>query len=451
MTTKRVDVLLLVLGALLTPGALPGLAVAQPLSEFTYQGQLKMNNVPVTGTAAIRFRLFDAEEGGNQLGPQSTHYAVDVVNGLFAVRLYFGSAVFNGDPRWLEIAAEFPAYSGNWTLLSPRQRIGSAPYAAYAHRAESAATVDLPFPGTVNTASSPIMVTQTGAGRAAMFSAHSDDAAVYVNQAGTGPGAQFVVNNVGSDEAAVVATSIGSGPGLHAQGASGGPAVKGSALGSGTAATFISEASGYDSPTVYVEHKGLGRCGHFRITNASNTSEAVAASTTGGGVVVSGYTIGGGSAGKFQINNVGNDSPAVLAMTNGTGPAVAAEGTGDVNPEAGGVVVVGLQSGINVALDGNEIMARNNGAVSTLYVNNDGGDVVFGGAIDIGYEVAWDLSTDSTADAVCPEGKKVLGGGCRCGLDDVEDSIPNGNSWHCECSAHLDGVTYAYAICARVK
>jgi len=37
---------------------------------------------------------------------------------------------------------------------------------------------------------------------------------------------------------------------------------------------------------------------------------------------------------------------------------------------------IGPDSGANLLIDNNEIMTRNNGAVSTLYINNDGGDVV---------------------------------------------------------------------------
>jgi hypothetical protein len=123
----------------------------------------------------------------------------------------------------------------------------------------------------------------------------------------------------------------------------------------------------------------------------------------------------------------------------------------DVAPSGGGVVIVGASSGTNVATDGIEIMARNNGKTSTLFINNDGGDVKFGGAIDIGYEIVWDLCPEESARVYCPAGKRVLGGGCECGIDDVEDSYPLDNSWICHCSAHLDGLSWAYAICANVK
>lgn len=39
---------------------------------------------------------------------------------------------------------------------------------------------------------------------------------------------------------------------------------------------------------------------------------------------------------------------------------------------------IGLSSGANISMDSNEIMARNNGAVSDLFLNTDGGDVLIG-------------------------------------------------------------------------
>lgn len=59
----------------------------------------------------------------------------------------------------------------------------------------------------------------------------------------------------------------------------------------------------------------------------------------------------------------------------------------DAEPTAGGFIVAGNTSSSNIAIDNNEIMARNNGAVSKLYLNNDGGDVSMcyaGGNVMIG-------------------------------------------------------------------
>lgn len=52
--------------------------------------------------------------------------------------------------------------------------------------------------------------------------------------------------------------------------------------------------------------------------------------------------------------------------------------TEDVNVGANGAFIIGNTAGENLAIDSNEIMARNNGAVSTLYLNTEGGLVRVG-------------------------------------------------------------------------
>ena len=67
--------------------------------------------------------------------------------------------------------------------------------------------------------------------------------------------------------------------------------------------------------------------------------------------------------------NVGIDTAAPearLHIINGT----------DSEPVGGGFLVIGGTTSTNISIDNNEIMARNNGAVSTLYLNNGGGNVV---------------------------------------------------------------------------
>ena len=64
---------------------------------------------------------------------------------------------------------------------------------------------------------------------------------------------------------------------------------------------------------------------------------------------------------------VGTSTPAVkLHVVNGA----------DASPGGGGYIVSGFTSGLNVAIDENEIMARNNGATSGLFLNNNGGNLI---------------------------------------------------------------------------
>ena len=51
-----------------------------------------------------------------------------VTNGLFTVTLDFGTAAFQGDARWLQIAVR-PTGGGSYTTLAPRQALTATPYA----------------------------------------------------------------------------------------------------------------------------------------------------------------------------------------------------------------------------------------------------------------------------------------------------------------------------------
>jgi hypothetical protein len=125
---RQVLVIMAALG-LYSPGAY---AVELP---FTYQGQLKEDGVPVNGVVYLEFGLWDAPDGGSQIGwGYWTQSGVDVVNGLFTVEveaIEFGPEAFNGEPRWLQIAVT-DDQGMNRIELSPRQAITSAPYALYA-------------------------------------------------------------------------------------------------------------------------------------------------------------------------------------------------------------------------------------------------------------------------------------------------------------------------------
>ncbi|MCG3128050.1 MAG: hypothetical protein CHACPFDD_02924 [Phycisphaerae bacterium] len=68
---------------------------------------------------------------------------------------------------------------------------------------------------------------------------------------------------------------------------------------------------------------------------------------------------------------IGISSPAVpLHVTGGLDAALG----------SGGFIVTGAVGGLNIALDDNEIMARDNGSASDLYLNHNGGDVLIAGA-----------------------------------------------------------------------
>ncbi len=94
---------------------------------FTYQGRLTDNGVPANGSYNLVFKLYDSPGGSTQIGPAIT-LTQTISEGLFTVGLNFGSNLFNGDARYLEIQVR-PAGTGAYTTLSPRQLLSAAPYA----------------------------------------------------------------------------------------------------------------------------------------------------------------------------------------------------------------------------------------------------------------------------------------------------------------------------------
>lgn len=107
-------------------------------SAFNYQGKLSDNNAAANGSYQMQFRLFDAAAGGIQIGSSLMDLPVTVTEGIFSVKLDFGSDALSGANRWLEIAVRRNSSEG-YTTLSPREQIASAPYSV---RTLSAATAD---------------------------------------------------------------------------------------------------------------------------------------------------------------------------------------------------------------------------------------------------------------------------------------------------------------------
>lgn len=102
---------------------------AQPIS---YQGELKWQGVPLDGSRDMKFRLFNAETGGTQVGPDLSANAVALTQGRFSVHLDFGTAPYNGQQLWLEISVSDGQSGPPFTTLSPRQSVTPAPYAMFA-------------------------------------------------------------------------------------------------------------------------------------------------------------------------------------------------------------------------------------------------------------------------------------------------------------------------------
>jgi len=118
-----------------------------PATAFTYQGRLDADGAPAAGLHDFRFRLFDANEGGRQVGETLCADDVDVVDGLFTVILEFGQQFATADERHLEIEVRRDtglncSNATGFVTLVPRQEITAAPLATHAKSAFALAAAD---------------------------------------------------------------------------------------------------------------------------------------------------------------------------------------------------------------------------------------------------------------------------------------------------------------------
>jgi hypothetical protein len=101
-------------------------------TAFTYQGRLNDTGQLANGIYDLRFTIFDSTNlPGTIIAGPITNSATGVSNGLFTVTLDFGSGVFTGPARWLQIDARTNG-GASFNPLSPRQDLTPAPYTIFA-------------------------------------------------------------------------------------------------------------------------------------------------------------------------------------------------------------------------------------------------------------------------------------------------------------------------------
>ncbi|MHC4617726.1 MAG: hypothetical protein ACYTEQ_08220 [Planctomycetota bacterium] len=136
-TTRFLVILILVPGVMLSRAKV---SKAAPMgTAFTYQGHLYDANRVANGIYDFQFKLFDSMTDGNQVGMDFNIPDVGVLDGYFMVVPDFGTNVFVGDARWLEISVR-PSDLNDpnaYTPLSSRQRIMPTPYAIHSYNADA--------------------------------------------------------------------------------------------------------------------------------------------------------------------------------------------------------------------------------------------------------------------------------------------------------------------------
>jgi hypothetical protein len=99
-------------------------------TTFTYEGRLTdEDGDPAEGLYDFEFKIFDALNGGNQLGNVVSKDNVMVQDGRFTVELDFGRRVFTGNVRYLETAVRPGQRIDAYTPFEARQRLPAAAYA----------------------------------------------------------------------------------------------------------------------------------------------------------------------------------------------------------------------------------------------------------------------------------------------------------------------------------
>ncbi len=113
----------------------------------------------------------------------------------------------------------------------------------------------------------------------------------------------------------------------------------------------------------------------------------------------------GGTPGNLTLQT--NSAPFVLAGNVGIGTLTPTaklqiEGGTGAAATGGGYLQLGTSNTINIGFDNNEIQARNNGAVSKLFMQTSGGDLQIGGTSNLiikdGYQVYRNRPLSSNAD-----------------------------------------------------
>ncbi len=138
VSAAMMAVLLLGLAAGLAAAQAPDGGTAGPDAvalgtSFTYQGQLIVNGTPANGSCDFRFTLYDAASSGSQVGSAVVKPALPVTGGLFTTDLDFGTGIFAGQKRWLQVEASCPASaSPSYTVVGALQELTATPYALYA-------------------------------------------------------------------------------------------------------------------------------------------------------------------------------------------------------------------------------------------------------------------------------------------------------------------------------
>ena len=177
------------LSCLLLLGHFSSIQAAPLGTAFSFQGSLTDKGQPANATYDFIFALYDAASGGTVVGSPLTMGGIAVSKGQFTVVLDFGTGIFTGAARWLEISVR-TQNKGDYTTLTPRQALTPTPYALYADRfsGKMSGNSEVAILNINNTYSGEGL---GGAGCISAFSMLKNDSTIMAISGGTGSRAIF--------------------------------------------------------------------------------------------------------------------------------------------------------------------------------------------------------------------------------------------------------------------
>lgn len=102
-------------------------------NQFTYQGELSINNQPLNGAYDFRVELWSQETAGTLYGQPLIFENIAVNQGVFNLALDYSDLPFDGEDWYLSFWVRAHNSGTDFTQLSPKQRINAVPYAIQAH------------------------------------------------------------------------------------------------------------------------------------------------------------------------------------------------------------------------------------------------------------------------------------------------------------------------------
>ncbi len=347
-------------------------------TAFTYQGELRDNGSPANGLFNMAFSLWDASFNGNQIDATFVQNGVEVVEGKFTVPVDFGANAFDNSGRWLEVTV-------NGFALDPRTKISRSPYSLQTR----GIFVDENLNVGVGTAA-PLAQLHVAGDNAALrledtsapggFTLIEDPQPSQMRFSKSNPSGQVLFD---LNPQPIDGVSNGLVRFFRQTDTTG---IKRVQFMRGDLTTQTSASIGVDGEDSYFQihggNVGIGTStpgANLDVNGTGNFSDLVGIGDPA--FFVGQLSIADSNSGALVgIDSEWNDStfPAILANNAGSGAAIWAQGNSDSEPEGGGLVIVGTESGQNISIDRNEIMARNNGVTSPLYLNADGGEIYMG-------------------------------------------------------------------------